>query len=208
MIFHDIQQNSEEWDKIRIGKVTTSKFGIFMANYGKSFGEPAKKYAHKIAMEQVTGERYDEERYSNEFMSAGHEWEPIASNAYQEKEFYQITNGGFCESEKYENVGGSPDGIVKNHKAGIEIKSVIQWTQRTTIKRGSFDPSYRGQMLGNIWLCDWDWCDFVSYGYKSTESTKLFIDRLTYSDHKEYIDKIEPRLEQFLELIEEEKKYL
>ena len=208
MIFHSIEQNSKEWDEIRVGKVTTSKFGVFMANYGKAFGEPAKKYAHKLAMEQVTKERYDEERYSNDFMDAGHEWEPIANNAYQEETFHEVTNGGFCESEKYKNVGGSPDGHVKGFKAGIEIKSVIQWTQRTTIKRGSFDPSYKWQMLGNIWLCDWDWCDFISYGYKSTENTKLFIDRLTKEDHQEDIEKIEPRLEQFLELIEQEKKYL
>lgn len=208
MIFHDIKQNSDEWDKIRVGKVTTSKFGVFMANYGKAFGEPAKKYAHKLAYEQITGEKYDEERYSNDYMDAGHEWEPIANKEYQSKTFYEVLNGGFCESEKYDNVGGSPDGIIKGFNGGIEIKSVIQWTQRNTIKRGSFDPAYRWQLLGNIWLCGWDWCDFISYGYKSTENTKLFIDRLDSNCFVEEINKIEPRLEDFLELIETEKKYI
>ena len=55
MIFHDIVQNSDEWFELRKGKVTTSNLGLIMANYGKAFGEPAKKYAFRLAKEQVTG---------------------------------------------------------------------------------------------------------------------------------------------------------
>jgi len=207
MIFHDVEQNSEEWFGLRLGKPTTSKFGVFMANYGKSFGDPAKKYAFKLAMEQVTGEKADEENFSNKYMELGHEYEPIANREYESETFNLVSNGGFCEHEKY-NVGGSPDGLVLDQKGGIEIKSVINWTQRTTIKRNSFDPAYKWQILGNIWLCDLDWLDFVSYGYNYTDSKKLFIHRVNRLDYLEQIEMIEPRLIEFLELIEQEKKYL
>lgn len=207
MKYNDIEQNSEEWYDIRVGKVTTSNFGKFMANYGKSFGEPAKKYAFKLAKEQLTGVKSDEEVYSNKYMELGHEWEPVACREYQNKTFEIVTNGGFCEHETFKNVGGSPDGLVGT-KGGIEIKSVIAWTQRNNIKRGGFDPSYKWQILGNIWLCDLDWLDFISYGYNYTEGKKLYIYRATREDYKDEIAKIEPRLKDFLDLIEEEKKYL
>jgi hypothetical protein len=207
VIYHDIEQNTEEWFDIRIGKVTTSNFGKFMANYGKSFGDPAKKYAFKIAKEQVTGVKADEESFSNRYMELGHEWEPVACAKYQEKTFNRVTNGGFCQHETMLNVGGSPDGLV-GLNGGIEIKSVIDWTQRNNIKRGTFDPAYKWQILGNIWLCGIDWLDFVSYGYNYTDSKKLYIYRATRAEYQTEIDKIEPRLNQFLELIEEEKKNL
>jgi hypothetical protein len=207
MIFHDVIQNSEEWFILRLGKPTTSKFNVFMANYGKSFGEPAKRYAFKLAKEQVTGEKNEEESYSNKHMDNGHLWEPVAKEAYESKTFYTVENGGFCQHDKY-NIGGSPDGLINIFNGGIEIKSVIDYTQRNTIKRNSFDPAYKWQLLGNMWLCDLDWIDFISYGYTYTEGKKLFTHRLKKEDYIKEIEMIEPRLLEFLELIEEEKKYL
>lgn len=207
MIFHDVIQNSDEWFNLRLGKPTTSKFGVFMANYGKSFGDPAIRYAFKLAKEQLTGEKEDIESYSNKHMENGHIWESVAKLEYEKKTFYSVDNGGFCQHKEY-NVGGSPDGLVNVFNGGIEIKSVIDYTQRTTIKRNSFDPSYKWQLLGNMWLCDLDWIDFISYGYSYTESKKLFIHRLKREDYEHELNKIEPRLEMFLELIKKEKKYL
>jgi len=208
MIYKDVQQNSEEWFKLRVGMVTTSNFSKFMANYGKAFGDPAIKYAFKLAKEQVTGEKADEESFTNKFMEAGHEWEPVARDEYENATFNVVSNGGFCMSKEFESVGGSPDGLILNDNGGIEIKSVIDWTQRTTIKRNSFDPGYKWQIFGNIWLCKLDYLDFISYGYNYTEGKKLFVHRVYRKDYETEIEMIEPRLKQFLELIETEKTYL
>ncbi len=208
MIFHDVQQNTDEWFDLRRGKITTSKFGVFMANYGKAFGDPANRYAFKLAKEQVTGERVEEIGYTSEHMANGHIWEPVACEAYENHTFNTVTNGGFCQNDKYADVGGSPDGLVLGQRGGIEIKSVIDWTQRNTIKRGTFDPAYKWQILGNLWNCGLDWWDFVSYGYTYTERKKLFIHRAERSVYYEQLEMIEPRLNQFQELIHKEKSYL
>lgn len=34
MIWHDVEQNSEEWELLRLGKATASNFGLIMANEG------------------------------------------------------------------------------------------------------------------------------------------------------------------------------
>lgn len=75
--FIDVEQNSNEWFELRAGKLTSSKLGIVMANYGKALGEPAKKYAVNIAIEQITGEPIAS-TFTNAHMERGHEQEPIA----------------------------------------------------------------------------------------------------------------------------------
>ena len=37
--FIDVEQNSDEWFDLRGGRLTSSKLGVIMANFGKSFGE-------------------------------------------------------------------------------------------------------------------------------------------------------------------------
>ena len=207
MIFHDIQQNTDEWYDIRVGKVTTSKFGVFMANYGRCFGDPAKKYAFKIAKEQVTGEKIEEDTYYSKNMENGHIYEPIAIERYEIETFETVNNGGFCQHSTLKGVGGSPDGLV-GVNGGIEVKSVTDWTHLKTIQRKSFDPTYKWQLLGNMWLCDLDWIDFISYGITYTEDKKLFVHRLNRCDYENELKKIDNRLFDFLELIEDYKKYL
>ena len=69
----DCQQNTDEWLDMRAGKVTGSAIGKIMANYGKSFGEPAKKLAVDIAVERITGKRITTNDYKNSHMERGHE---------------------------------------------------------------------------------------------------------------------------------------
>ena len=74
-MFLDIQQNTEEWLQLRVGKVTSSGIGKIMANYGKAFGPPAKEYAVKIALEQLTDDAVGY-HYTSAHMERGHEQEP------------------------------------------------------------------------------------------------------------------------------------
>ena len=92
--FVDVEQNSDEWFSLRGGKLTSSKLGTIMANYGKAFGEPAKKYAVNIAIEQITGNPISSD-YSNDHMERGHEQEPVARMLYEQETFCNVTNGGF-----------------------------------------------------------------------------------------------------------------
>ena len=105
-MFHDVEQNTDEWLDMRIGKLTGSGCSKIMANYGKAFGEPAKKAAVQVAVEQLTGKRSISSCYSNEHMERGHEQEPIARALYEDKYFIDVTNGGFFDCG---NTGCSPD---------------------------------------------------------------------------------------------------
>lgn len=194
--FYDIEQNSDEWMALRCGKATASCFGVFMANYGKAFGEPAKKYALQIALERITGKKA-EHGFSNEHMERGHEQEPVARMLYEETTFCEVTNGGFFDCGDY---GDSPDGLVGG-KGAIEIKSVIASTHYETIMRGSYDPSYKWQLVGHLDCTGRDWVDFISYCSDFPKDSQLFVSRLHRASFQDELNMLATRRAEFLDLV-------
>lgn len=198
MIFHDIEQNTDEWLNLRVGKATASKFGTFMANEGKAFGEPAKDYALQIALELSTGKK-SEFSFSNDHTERGHEQEPVARMLYEEENFIKVSNGGFFDCGDY---GDSPDGLVGNSGV-IEIKSVIAKTHYATLKRGSFDPSYRWQLIGHLDCTGREWVDFVSYCSEFPDSKQLITHRVYAEQVVDEIKRLKERRSEFLHLVKE-----
>jgi len=187
----DVLQNTDEWQELRRGVVTASNFSKIMANYGKAFGNPAKEYAQKKALERVTGEIDDSSSYRNSYMDRGNELEPIAKMLYEEQTFNFVSNGGFYKDG---NLGDSPDGLIGS-KGMIEIKSVIANTQWKRLKANKYDTSYQAQIQGHLLLSGREWCDFVSYCPEMNEKNRLFVFRV-YPD-KEYFEMLSKRLFEF-----------
>jgi hypothetical protein len=202
-VFHDIQQNTDEWLSLRLGKVTGSGLSKIMANYGKAFGEPAKEYAIEIALEQITG-RPQGVIYTNAHMERGHEQEPIARAMYEDMHFCDVSNGGFFDNG---NTGCSPDGLVYDDGV-IEIKSVIGKTQFKTVSRGRYDPSYKWQLVFELRETGRDWVDYVSYSSDFPEGKRLFVFRSTKDDFSEEFKMVEERLEQFFKIVEKNKQII
>lgn len=167
-----------------------------MANYGKAFGEPAKKYALKLALERIKNCK-SEYNYSNAHMERGHEQEPIARMLYEDLYFTEVTNGGFFDCGFY---GDSPDGLVDNDGV-IEIKSVIDTTHYANIKRGAIDPSYKWQVIGHLDCTGREWCDFISYCADFPETSQLIAYRIYRKDVIEEIKMLSERRKLFNDLI-------
>jgi len=198
MKWHDIQQNTEEWHALRLGKATSSKFGCIMAKEGYAFGDPAKRYALQIALERITGNKA-EYSFANEHMNRGHEQEPVARMLYEEEHFIDVTNGGFFDWGSY---GDSPDGLVGDDGA-VEFKSVIASTHYDNIRRGSFDPSYRWQLVGHLDCTGRDWVDFASYCSDFPQGRQLKVFRLTCDECADEIKRLHERRAKFLEYVDE-----
>jgi hypothetical protein len=195
MMFHDVEQNTEAWDELRLGKVTASKFGTIMANDGKAFGEPAKRYALQLALERITGKKA-EFSFTNDHMERGHEQEPIARMLYEEQFFIDVTNGGFFDHGEW---GDSPDGLVKD--GAVEIKSVIAPTHYDTLLRGSYDPAYRWQLIGHLDGTQRAWVDFVSYCGEFPREKQLIIHRLHRERFEAELQRLRARRLEFIGLV-------
>jgi hypothetical protein len=174
-----------------------------MANEGKAFGEPAKRYAMRIAVESSTGRKID--TYMNANMERGKELEDIARSLYIEQSGIKVGNGGFAE---FGNYGASSDGLVDlldGSNGMIEIKSVLYNTQFNNMKKG-YDASYKWQIQGNLWIYDRQWCDFVSYCPDFPEGKQLHTCQVDRDEGM--IKRLEKRLGEFWKLVEEYKEVL
>lgn len=192
----DIEQNTPEWQAFRLGKVTASGAALFMANYGKAFGEPAKRYAEALALQQVTG--LMPASYSNEQMQRGHEQEPIARALYEAETFQTVKNGGFFD---YGTHGCSPDGLIEG--GAIEIKSVLAGAHFATLKRQSYDPAYKWQIASQLDCEGIKFVDFVSYCADFPAEKQLLIFRVTGADFEIELQQLRERRADFLKLVGE-----
>ena len=194
--FIDVEQNTDAWHVLRLGKATASNFGCFMANDGKAFGEPAKKYALQIALEQLTGKKA-EFSFTNEHLERGTEQEPVARMLYERETFCDVTNGGFFDCGDH---GDSPDGLI-GEEGVLEVKSVIATTHFATLQRGSFDPSYRWQLIGHLDCTGRDWVDFASYCSDFPKAQQLAVYRLHREECEGDMGRLRERRAEFLQLV-------
>jgi len=199
MIWHDVEQNTDLWLDIRPGKLTGSNASKIMANYGKAFGEPAKKLAVQIAVEQLTGKRSQNEAYSNAHMERGHEQESIARQLYEDEYFVDVKSGGFFDCG---DTGCSPDGLVGDDGL-IEIKSVLGHVHYATMMRNAVDPAYKWQVYFNLMETDREWIDFVSFCADFPRDKKLFIVRVNRKNSSEQFDMLYQRKYEFFKLVEQ-----
>lgn len=202
-MFHNIDQVADEdiWLPMRAGKVTGSKIGKIMANYGKAFGDPAKKLIATIACEQVTGKLTTSNDYKNDSMERGKIQEPMANRLYEDTYFVTVENGGFFDNG---NTGCSPDGRILPD--GInEIKSVLAHVHYANIKRAGLDPAYKWQFYFNLKESGAQWLDFVSYCADFPPETRLFVHRIYRDNCTEEFNMIDSRLKEFFTEVEKAK---
>jgi len=198
MIYYDVEQNSDEWFALRVGRATSSNYACFMANYGKEFGEPAKRYALQIALELINGKRA-EVGFSNDHTERGKKQEPIAIMMYEDKNFIDVGNGGFFDHITH---GDSPDGLVGNDGV-LEIKSVIAPVHYATLRRGSYDPVYKWQHIGHLDGTGRDWVDSVSFCSEFPARLQLITHRIYRHQVKEELAMLQARRGEFLKLVSE-----
>lgn len=195
--WHNIEQNTDEWMALRFGKVTASQFGTIMANEGKAFGEPARRYALELALQTLTG-RKAAYSFKSEHTERGHQMEPNARQRYEELTGELVTNGGFFNCGRY---GDSPDGLV-TESGVLEIKSVIAPVHHANLVRESFDPSYKWQLVGHLHCTGLDWVDFASYCTDFPDASNLLVYRLYRNECEDERNRLKARLAEFIELVD------
>lgn len=175
----DIEQGSEDWKRLRLGRVTASRIGDLMA---KTKSGPAASRANYMA--QLIAERLTDtvsETYTNAAMQHGTETEPEARAAY---EFYQaavVDQVAFVEHPSIQHAGCSPDGLVGTDGL-VEIKCPNTATHLETLLGQSVPSKYVLQMQFQMACTGRKWCDFVSYDPRMPENMRLFVKRLERDD--------------------------
>jgi putative phage-type endonuclease len=183
-----MDQGSEEWFTIRIGKVTASRVADVIAKTKTGYSASRDNYMAQLVCERLTGQKG--ESFTNAAMQHGTDTEPLARAAYEALKDVLVDEVGFVPHPTIEMAGASPDGLVGDDGL-IEIKCPNTATHIETLLSQSVPGKYNTQMQFQMACTGRKWCDFVSFDNRLPEELQLFVKRV-------------PRDEVFIRLIEAE----
>jgi len=177
--FEGVVQGSEEWLKIRLGKVTASGVADVLAKTKSGVSASRGNYLIKLALQRVTG--VVEEGFTNEAMQWG------IDNEAQARVAYEVFSGNFVDQIAFVDhptikwFGASPDGLIDNNGL-VEIKCPNSATHWSYIKAGEPPMKYYIQMQAQMACTNREWCDFVSFDPRMPDRSKLFVKRVMRSN--------------------------
>ena len=154
-IYNDIEQGSDEWLQIRLGKPTASNFFKIISPTGKESTQ-ADKYMNELIAERIRGERYEKFK-STSSMERGKELEEDAAQAYGLLRGVEPVRVGFVTNDEG-TAGCSPDRFV--FEDGIlEVKTPDPDNHVEHMLKEKLEQEHRPQTQGQLWLCQKKWAD-------------------------------------------------
>ena len=159
MIHHAIEQRSQEWFLMRLGKPTASEFHKIVTPKGE-LSKQASGYMCSLLAELMLGKPLDTPQ--TEYMLRGTELEDGAIAAYEMVTGCETDRGGFVTTDDG-MIGCSPDRLCG--KDGIlEMKVPAPNTHVSyLLSSEDFRQEKRCQIQGELYVCEREWVDLVSY---------------------------------------------
>jgi len=195
-IFMDIQQGSDEWFQMRLGKVTASKIADLMSKIKSGESAGRKKLKNELVRERLTGKRV--QGYTNAAMERGTALEPLARASYEVKRGLFVDQIAFVNHPVISMAGCSPDGMIGSDGL-IEIKCPLPDNHLEHFINDGKDlvSRYYAQVQFQMACCGVDrkWCDLVSFDPDISEPLQLFIKRI-YRD-EDFISQAEAEVIEF-----------
>jgi len=188
-----MDQGSEEWFTIRIGKVTASRVADVIAKTKTGYSATRDNYMAQLICERLTGLKG--ESFTNAAMQHGTDTEPLARAAYEALKDVLVDEVGFVPHPTIEMAGASPDGLVGDDGL-LEIKCPNTATHIETLISKVVPGKYNTQMQFQMACTGRQWCDFVSFDNRLPEMFQLFVTRVQRDEV--FIRLIEAEIVQFI----------
>ena len=164
IIHEDIEQNTPEWESLRLTYLTASAFRKFIqpAKLGLSTSKTSDDYCLDITMQCLGA--IPPPPPSAKQLEWGHTWQPGVFEWYQKHREATAFEVGFVSLRGFEGpgIGCSPDGLV-GADGGVEIK--CHWTPRehARVRLDGITHEHRLQVLASLWITGREWWDYISY---------------------------------------------
>ena len=188
-----MEQGTNEWFTIRIGKVTASRVADVIAKTKTGYSATRDNYMAQLVCERLTGQKG--ESFSNAAMQHGTDTEPLARAAYEAFQDILVDEVGFVPHPSIIMAGASPDGLVGDDGL-LEIKCPNTATHIETLLSQSVPGKYNTQMQFQMACTGRQWCDFVSFDNRLPEELQLFVKRVPRDN--EFIKQMEDEVVKFL----------
>jgi|SRR5438128_1327364 len=200
MIVHDCAQRSDEWARLRLGRLSASRAGDMLATL-KNGSEAASRRDLRVqlCLERLTGQSH-ENGYINADMERGIQLEPEALAAYEAHTGHLVEPVGYCAHDSFA-AGCSPDGFI-NDDGLVEVKCPRAANHLAYLKAQSVPKEHLPQLVHQLWITGRQWLDLVSFDPRFPESLRLFIAR--YHRNDDEIALYQQAVERFLAEVDRE----
>lgn len=193
-----MEQRTEDWFKVRLGKVTASRIADVVAKTKTGYSASRANYMAQLVVERLTETKA--ESFINDAMQWGIDKEPEARAAYEAKTGELVEEVGFIEHPLIAMAGASPDGLVGvDHM--VEIKCPSTATHIDYIYERQPPQKYLYQMQWQMACANKYSCDFVSYDPRMPEHLRLLIVPIKRDDA--LIAMLETEVKKFLAELDE-----
>ena len=186
-----IEQGSEAWLQLRLGKITASRITDVIAQVKSGEAAGRENYRIELVCERLTGK--PTEGFTNAHMERGTELEPFARAWYEVEKGEFVKQVPFVDHPTIKNAGASPDGIIG--EGLIEIKCPMAKTHIKYLLEDRVPAKYMPQMAWQMACTHSKWVDFVSYCPELPQDMQMFIKR--YERDDAYIADLEAKVIEF-----------
>lgn len=190
MIYHDVEQNTDAWLRLRLGIPTASSFDKILTPAKLQKSKQAEDYMWRKVAEWIYGRPIYDEQYSNRYMEYGKENEDKAIAAYECLTDVETAPGGFWTIDSG-MAGCSPDRMVGDEGI-LEIKCPASWVQVKAFFKG-IEADHIAQLQGQLWITGRQYVDVYSYEPQIQIEPKRI-----YRDEK-FIQALQKAVNEFIE---------
>jgi hypothetical protein len=159
MKLHQVEQYTEAWRQLRLGRPTASQFHKIITPTGKP-SKQQEDYTCLLIAERLLGEPM-EKFAGNAWTQRGHDLQAEAAAAFTNWTGMAIEPGGVAISS-CERFAASPDYQIVGRNAALEIKCLAPWNHVSLLLYGQ-DADYRPQVQGQMLVGEYDAVHFWAY---------------------------------------------
>ncbi len=196
MQIHNVEQNTDEWRRLRAGIPTASAFDKIISPLGKR-SKQADEYANLLLAENIIGEPISTWQ-GNSYTERGKELEADAVACYELVTGVKTKAGGFITRN---GMGCSADRLVGDDGL-LEIKCPAAHTHLRYMLNNVMESDYIPQVQGQQYVANRQWCDRMSY-HPDMEPVIIRVKR-----DEEYLLKMSEYMDDFFKLLETKKARL
>jgi putative phage-type endonuclease len=194
----EVEQRSNEWFALRLGKVTASRVADLMAKTKTGYSATRENYMAQLVVERISNSQA--ETFTNAAMQWGTDQEPFARGEYEATQGVMVEECGLVSHPTIEMAGASPDGLVGDDGL-IEIKCPNTATMIDVLLTGNVASKYYTQMQFQMACTGRQWCDYVVFDPRMPAKAQMFIKRVARDEA--FIAEMEAEVTKFLSEVAE-----
>ena len=198
LIYREVEQGSDAWLRIRLGKCTASRVADVLAKTKTGVSASRGNYLIQLALERVTG--VIEPSFMNDAMQWGKDNEQTAKTAFEVAHNVFVDQVAFVDHPTIKDFGCSPDGVIGDSLLELKCpyQSAVHWSYFKDGCPSKYYTQIQAQMSCTGAKSVW----FVSFDPRMPTRSQLYIEEVLREE--EFIKKLEDEVKQFLNEVEVE----